>query len=167
VTSKTSPKITSALERTLAELREGDRRRDSLVSAYFQRGADLAAAENQVDRVRQAGQAQIAKVTVAVEERVTAAVRGGEPARAALARALVSVADDLGDTATAESLGVSLKQIRAARKRAPSTAEPASPSGPPAILPESRGGSHARNDAHCCTDRAGNAELASRCVTRP
>jgi hypothetical protein len=148
VTSKTSPKITSALERTLAQLREGDRRRDSLVSDYFQRCADLAAAEDQVDRVRQAGQAQIAKVTVAVEEKVGAAVRGCEPARAALARALVSVADDLGDTATAESLGVSLQQIRAARKRAPSTAEPASPAGPPAVLPESQRSSRVRNDAH-------------------
>jgi hypothetical protein len=33
VTSKTSPKITSTVEQTLAELREGDRRRDSLVWA--------------------------------------------------------------------------------------------------------------------------------------
>ena len=148
MTSKTSPKITSALERTLAGLRDGDRRRDSLVSAYFQRRADLAAAEDQVDRVRHSGQAQIAKVTVAVEEKVEAALRDCEPARAALALALVAVADNLGDTATAESLGVQLHQIRAARKRGPSTREPASPSGPPAAAPEPRRSPQVRNDAH-------------------
>lgn len=148
MTSKTSPKITSALERALAELREGDRRRDSLVSNYFRRCADLATAEDEVDRVRQAGEAQIAKVTVAVEEKVGAAVRGCEPARAALARALVAVADHLGDTATADSLGVSLQQIRATRKRTPSTAEPSSAAGPPSVLPESRRRSHFPIDAH-------------------
>ena len=82
MTSKTSPKITSTVEQTLAGLREGDRRRDSLVSAYFQRCADLAAAEDRVDRVRQSGQAQIAKVTAAVEQKVEAAGEtAGRPER--------------------------------------------------------------------------------------
>src|SRR5580704_1863065 len=99
MTSKTSPKITSTLDRTLAGLRAGDRRRDALVSAYFQRCADLAAAENRVDRVRQSGQAQIAKMTAAVDKKVEAAGRDCEPARAAVAQALVAVADNLGDTA--------------------------------------------------------------------
>jgi hypothetical protein len=145
VTSKTSPKITSTVEQTLAGLREGDRRRDSLVWAYFQRCADLAA-EDRVDRVRQSGQAQIAKVTAAVEQKVEAAGRDCEPARAAVAQALVAVADNLGDTATADGLGVPLHQVRAARKRERSTVELASPSGPPPVLPEPQRNSHVGSD---------------------
>ena len=116
VTSKTSLKITATLDRALAELREAGRRRHELVSAYFGCCADLQCALDKVERVRRAGQQQLAKVAAGVEEKVRAAQADCEPVRASVAQALVAAADSLTDPVAAELLGVSVQQIRSARK---------------------------------------------------
>jgi len=125
MTSTKSARVIRAAdaEQAIAALRTQRNQQETLITAYFEAVGGAEAAQAKVDKVRAAGVEAIAKAKAAADTKVLQAQHDAAPVAAAVHTALVAVANAIGETQTAELLGVSPRQIRSAR-RSPTTREP-------------------------------------------
>lgn len=122
MTSTKSARIIRAAdaEQAIAVLRTQRHQQEALVTAYFQAVSAAKAAEAKIDNVRAAGVEAVAKAKAAADAKVLQAQQDAAPVAAAVKTALVAMADVIGDTQTAELLGILPREIRSAR-RTPTT----------------------------------------------
>ena len=125
MTSTKSARVIRAAdaEQAIAALRTQRNQQETLITAYFEAVGAADAARAKIDKVRATGVEAIAKAKAAADAKVLQAQQDAVPMAAAVHTALVAVANAIGETQTAELLGVSPRQIRSAR-RSPTTREP-------------------------------------------
>ena len=117
MTSIKSARIIDAdVDQAIAALRSQRNYQDALITAYFQAVSAAQAAEAKVDKVRASGVEAVAKAKAAAEAKVLQAQQDAAPVAAAVNTAPVAVADMIGEPQTAEVLGVSVREIRSARR---------------------------------------------------
>lgn len=107
---------TANAEQAIAPLRSQRNQQEALITAYFQAVSAAQAAEAKVDKVRAAGLEAVAKAQAAAEAKVLQAQQDVAPVAAAVNAALVAVANMIGEAQTAELLGVSVREVRSARR---------------------------------------------------
>ena len=97
-------------------LREQRSRQDALIAGCFETVAAARAAAAKVERIRTAGAERVARLQAEAAAKVAKAQQETAPTAAAVAGALVAVADVIGEPQTIALLGVTAVEIRSARR---------------------------------------------------